>query len=145
MSWEEKNRLYMKAAVSFIVVFFIFMGYLVYLMQNNLFNSTFDLLVKWGLPFVVTGMLTMNAAIEILYYLRVKKSLRFHLRRFCINTLLIFTLILSFFGFTTFVYVTFSPHIGNRSLLLALVVWAVLLAAIAFRFQHILRKYWKEP
>lgn len=146
MSLEEKNKLYNKAIVPICLTLVVFLAYFYYIMEYSYPRSMFDLLLKWVVPFYFTLMSVATASVEVLYYLKVKRPLRFHLRRFGMNMLLISLLGVSFLGLLAFSYTTLTPFIGEgMSFLMGLVMWIMLVAAATYRFQNTLHKYWKEP
>lgn len=146
LSLEEKNSLYMKAVISFAPILVAFVAYFVYRMNTSPFKSMFEGLLEWALPFMVTCMLAMMLTVEIFYHVKVKKPFKFHAKRFGMNALLICMLTASFLAVFVSVNAALSSYVGERgSMLIALLSWSMLIAVITFKFQRVIRKYWKEP
>lgn len=146
LSLEEKNSLYMKAVVPFTVILAAFMAYFYYRMETSPFKTMLDALLEFGLPFMITATFAMMLTVEVFYHLKVRKPFKFHARRLGINALLICVLATSFFAVIVSVDATLSRYIGERrSMLFALVSWALLIVAITIKYQRTFRKYWKEP
>jgi multisubunit Na+/H+ antiporter MnhB subunit len=105
-----------------------------------------DALFEFGLPFMITAALAMMLTVEVFYHLKVKKPFRFHAKRFGMNALLLCALASSLLTVAVSVNEALSPYVGEkRSLLIALVSWSMLVAAITLKFQRTIRKYWKDP
>jgi hypothetical protein len=145
MSLEEKNEFYNKTVIPICLTMLIFFVCFYYLLENSS-PSLFDIILKWALPFFLTTFAVFAISVEILYYLKVKKPLTFHLKRFGMKMILMLILATSNFGFMAISYATLSPYIGIRySILFSLVVWSLLVAVSTFRFKNAIRKYFKEP
>jgi hypothetical protein len=146
LSPDEKNSLYMKTLIPFTVVLILFSAYFVYRMDTNPFRSMLETLLGWGLPFMVSVMLTMVFTLEFFYHRLVRKSFRFHAKRLGMDTLLVGLLATSFLAVTYGLDSVLSPYVGeSNTLLVALLSWSVVLTVLVTKFQRFFRKYWKEP
>jgi len=94
-----------------------FLLYLYYLLENSILTPSSSLLeffLKWAIPFFFTLILVIAVAVEVLYYLRVRKTIGFHMKRFGMKLLLSFLLLLPFFGLFELLSSTLTPFVGYR-------------------------------
>jgi hypothetical protein len=146
LSWEETKSLYTKASVPCLAVVFVFVAYLGYQVQYYYSTITlFGLFTRWMFPFSIAELLAWHISVEVLYHLRVTKSLRFHLRRFALNSSFLLAMILSAFGVMILGYIALSSYIGDASIMLGWISSALIIAIITMRFQNTLRRNWKAP
>jgi len=149
MSREELNQLYNKTAAPAGITVVAFILYLYYLLENSILTPSsplFEFFLKWAIPFLFTLTLVIAVAVEVANYLRVRKTIGFHMKRFGMKMLLFFLLSLPFFGLFELLSSTLTPFVGYRpSAVLACLLYALLIAAITYRFQRVIRRIWKEP
>jgi magnesium-transporting ATPase (P-type) len=145
LSLDEKNNLYMKGVIPLVAIMIVFASYFVYRMNTSPFGSIFELL-EFFLPFMLTGFLAFMLTVEVFYHRIVRRSFRFHARRFGTNAMLGCLFVASFFVVVMGLITLLSHYVGEKnSVLIAGVSWSMLVAAIAFKFQRFFRKNWKEP
>jgi hypothetical protein len=146
LSWEETNSLYKKASVPFLSVLFVFMAYLAYLLHYYSPMSLFELVVEWVFPFIFAELFAWHISIEVLYHMRVRKSLRFHLRRLAVNSSFFLIAILPLLGVVFVVNTALSSYIGSfDSIMLGWILWMLVIGVFLLKFRTTLFRYWKAP
>jgi amino acid transporter len=141
LSWEERNQLYKLCAIPMCITFCIFLVYFVYLMQNALIQTTWDFLTKILIEAIIIPTLVFALAFELLYHRKIKKSLKFHLKRFGMSASLILVSALSIFALLSFLDSMLSPFLGGRAILIGAALWALIFFIIVTKYQKFFRKF----
>jgi hypothetical protein len=141
LTWEERNQLYKLCTIPMFITFCILLIYFVYLMQNTILKTSWDFLTKFGLPFAISIPLAGVISFEAFYYRKLKKPIRFHLRRGGLNASLVLVSVFSLFGFLLLTDAVLSPHLGGRAILIGAVLWTVIFFIIVTKYQRFLRKF----
>ena len=141
LTWEERNQLYKLCTIPMFITFCILLIYFVYLMQNTILQTSWDFLTKFGLPFAISIPLVGVISFEAFYYRKLKKPIRFHLRRGGLNASLVLVSVFSLFGFLLLTDAVLSPHLGGRAILIGAVLWTVIFFIIVTKYQRFLRKF----
>jgi hypothetical protein len=140
LSWEETNHLYKLCAIPMLFVFFIMLIYFNYLMYTGSLKTRWDFIILIALPFFIffptAGMVTF----ELVYHQKIKKSLKFHVKRFMGRTLLLLVSVLSFFGFLIITQQLLYPIISDLDVIVGSVLWVVAFALVILRFRKLFAK-----
>lgn len=140
LSWEEINNLYKLSLIPTLLVFFVVLIYFNYLMYADSLKSVWDGLLHVG-PLFTAMPIVFFLTFEALYHRKLRKPLRFHLKRFIGRILPLLASALSYFGFLIFIVNPFlSPIMGDRGLLVGSVLWIVIFFLVVMRFRKILAK-----
>jgi hypothetical protein len=100
-------------------------------------------LLEWGLPYMVASVLTTMLTVDVFYHRIVRKPLKFHAKRFGMNTLLLCALSAPFFPWFVIVLGALSKYLGViASSSITLVSWSALVAVIGFKLKHEITRYW---
>jgi hypothetical protein len=113
---EEKNHLYTQCGISFLVVTFSFLAWLLFFERSKLPLNEWAIFIYVGLPYCIIGPTSFFLPYEALYPLRVRKSRIFHLKRFFRRTLSLAAMILSFSAVTSISDVSFSRTLGDEAI-----------------------------
>ena len=141
LTWEERNQLYKLCTIPMFITFCILLIYFVYLMQNTIIQTPWDFLTKFALPFAISIPLAGIISFEAFYYRKLKKPIRFHLRRFGLNASLVLLSAFSLFGFLLFTDAVLSPYLGGRTMLIGAVLWTLIFFIIVTKYQRFFRKF----
>jgi hypothetical protein len=144
LSLEQKNRIYEISAIPVILAFFVFLAYAISLLQKNLLGTTWNFIMLWFLPFFIVEFMVGTLSFEILYHQKMKKSLAFHMRRFGMNMALAVLSVLSLVALMLFMDVTLSSLLGKYAVVLGMVLWSLMFAAIIAKFQRVFSNIWKD-
>jgi uncharacterized membrane protein len=115
LSFEERNHLYTLCITSFLVVSFVFLAFMLLLMQAEFLQTGWGFLIWFGLPYSILGPTTGFLAYEVFYPIRVRKTRMFHMKRFARRALTGFAAMLSFFTVTSISEITFSKTLGDNA------------------------------
>lgn len=141
LSSEEKNRLYGISMIPFFVVLFALSIYFVYLMENNLLKSIWDVIIQIGLPLIVIGLPVASLTFEFLHHRQIKKPLIFHMKRFTGRVLLILASALSFFCFLAILNVSLSPIVGEEgTFITGILIWLLAFYTVLTTFREFFKK-----
>jgi hypothetical protein len=141
LTLEERNQLYKLCTIPMFITFCILLIYFVYLMQHTILQTSWDFLTKFGLPFAISIPLAGVISFEAFYYRKLKKPIRFHLRRGGLNASLVLVSVFSLFGFLLLTDAVLSPHLGGRAILIGAVLWTAIFFIIVTKYQRFLRKF----
>lgn len=141
LSWEERNQLYKLCAIPMSITFCIFLIYFIYLMQNALIQTTWDFLTKVLIEVIIIPTLIFALTFELLYHRKIKKPLKFHLKRFSISASLILISAFSIFALLSFVDAVLSQYLGGRAILIGAILWTLIFFIIVTKYQKFLESF----
>lgn len=132
--------MYELSSVSLVLVFFVFMGYFVYLEHYSLLKTRFDFLFRFFLPFFILFPESGFVTFEVLYHKRIKKPLKFHLKRLTANSLVLVLGVVLLFGFVLGLHPFLSPIVGNNDFLISVLLTLLVFSVIILRFKNVIVK-----
>ncbi len=138
LSWEETNHLYELSTIPVALVFFVFLGYLVYLLHYSLLKTQFDFLVRWFLPFFFFFLESGLVTFEVLYHRRIKKPVKFHLKRLTANSLIGLFGAALLLGFVLGLHPFLFPIAGNNDFLISALLTLLVFSVIILKFKNVI-------
>ena len=144
LSHEEESHLLNLSCIPLLVFFPLLGVYFVYLMQKDLLKSAFDVLLYIGFALVVAMPMTVFLSFEVLYSRKIRKPLRFHLKRL-IGRMTIIGVGALLFSLTLGVLLaTLSALMSERNtFLLSFATWALLWTAVVIKLRQEFTKLYK--
>jgi hypothetical protein len=137
ITWEERENLYKKSAVAFIVVFAVIMVYFVHLMQTDRLRTFWEFYIQVLLPMVIGATTAWFLTFEVLYYGKVKRGARFHIKRFANNVLVTLGGLSTAFLFQSISLAVVSGILGElRAFLLGTALWLVFFFIVVTKFRN---------
>lgn len=124
-------------------VFFVFLGYLAYLLHYSLLKTQLDFLVRWFLPFAFSCLESGFVTFEVLYHKRIKKPLKFHLKRLAANSLIILFGIALLLGFSLGLHPFLFPIVGNEEFLVSALLTLLVFSVVILRFKDAIARFYK--
>jgi hypothetical protein len=143
LSPEETNHLYELSTIPMALVSIVFLGYLVYLLHYSLLKTQADFLVGWFLPLAFFGLESGFITFEVLYHRRIKKPLRFHLKRLVANTLIVLFGIALLFVFTLGLHPFLSSIVGKDDFLVSALLTLLVFSVVILRFKDAIARFHK--
>ncbi len=127
--------------IPFLVVLFALSIYFVYLMENNLLKSLWDLVVQIGLPIIVIGLPAASLTFEVLHHRKIKNPLMFHMKRFTGRVLLILISAFSLFSFLAILNTLLPSIIGEEGTFIAgILIWLLAFYVVLKTFRGFFTK-----
>jgi len=147
LTLEEREHLHKMSAIALVVVFSVIMLYFVYLMDTDPLKTSWDFIVRIGLPSAVGMPTAFFLTFEVLYHRRVKKRIQFHLRRFACNMLVPVSGMLSLFSVQGIFFVLFSTALSERrAVLLGTGLWVLMFLTVVLKLRkRHLQKVLEQP
>jgi hypothetical protein len=135
LTWEEQKRLDKVRAAVFFGFFLAFVAYFIYCKEyTDTLKTTWDILVRLGVPFVVGGSLASFLTFEVLYRRKVKKSIAFHVRRLGNNVLFVLAFYLLYLLIVGTSITVFSETLSELyTVTLGTALWLLTLNIVAFK------------
>jgi small-conductance mechanosensitive channel len=144
LSQEETNHLYELSTIPMALVFFIFLGYFVYLEDNSLLKTQLDFIFRLFLPFAFSCLESGFVAFEVLYHRRIKKPLRFQLKRLTLNSLIMLFGIALFLVFSLGLNSFLSPIVGNEEFLVSALLTLLVFSAVILTFKDVIARLYES-
>lgn len=143
LSWKEQEDIRKLCVIPTSVAFVAIVAYFIYLMHSNALTTAWDFLFRIVLLFTTLPPTIFIATYEVLYSRKVRKNLKFHVKRFAGRLLIILLGVLSFFMSLALSYLALSPLIGDRALLPGIILWMVGVFIAGIRFSEFFGRFEK--
>jgi len=133
---EEENRLYNISIIPTAVVSYALIIVFILLTRGQPLPNLWFILTYFGIPFAFLSITTIFLSLEILYSRRTKQPIYSNIRRFFNRMIALIGGIGLFGGIVVLTYITLTPKIDDKGiLLLATVIWFALWILLVFRFK----------
>lgn len=143
LSWKEQEDIRKLCVIPTLIAFLAILTYFVYLMHNNALATVWDYFSQIGLLFATIPLTIFMATYEVLYSRKVKKTLKFHLKRFAGRMFIILLAFSSFFMSLVLSYIALSPTIGDEAVLPGIVIWLIGIFIVGTKFSEFFGRFEK--
>ncbi len=145
---KEEDRLYAMSSIPFLIIFFVTLIYYSFFRLEEIYPPgapfepvMWDMLPRFFLPMLTMAPITFFLTFEILYHRKIKKPLKFHVKRFTGRMVILLTAVALFSAIYIFSYFVLSPLISARyALLCTLIIWSLTFYAIITKFRGFFSK-----